>query len=117
ESKVELLKMIYGKKIVPFRHLLPRNISEGLEKICQENNYAFVTSTYGLIEQINFIHCSIVFIPQAFFPGSIAIAMVKESFLNKNQMNPEFFLPHTSMFLNTELQYWEIHHSHLQLFS
>ncbi|KAJ9584267.1 hypothetical protein L9F63_021389, partial [Diploptera punctata] len=79
ESKVELLKIIYRKKIYPFRHLLPTNVNEGLEKICQENNYAFMVSMYGLIEQISFIHCSIAYVPQAFFPGSIAIAMVKES--------------------------------------
>ncbi|KAJ9579350.1 hypothetical protein L9F63_024547, partial [Diploptera punctata] len=79
ESKVELLKMIYRKKIDPFSHLLPRNAKDVLEKICQENNYASVTSTYVLIETNNLIHCSIVYVPQAFFPGSLAIAMVKES--------------------------------------
>ncbi|KAJ9584260.1 hypothetical protein L9F63_021382, partial [Diploptera punctata] len=79
ESKVDLLNIIYKKKIYPNRHMLPRNNNEGLEKICQEKNYAHVTSTYILIQQIRLIHCSIVLIPQAFFPGSIAITMVKES--------------------------------------
>jgi hypothetical protein len=58
---------------------MPVDDIEGIRRVCSLKKYALATNTFNLIN-LGFVpDCSITYVLQAFFPGSIAVAVSHES--------------------------------------
>jgi hypothetical protein len=79
ESRVKLLKNIYRRLIAPHESTLIFSDVEGLQRLCYDKKYAYMTSDYNLLRERYAPNCSISQITHAFFPGLIAIPMAKGS--------------------------------------
>jgi hypothetical protein len=78
-SSDELLRDIYRKLIAPFEATLDLNDYPGLQRLCYDRNYAHLASDYMLLLPGCLPQCSITLVPQAFYPGTMAIATAKRS--------------------------------------
>jgi hypothetical protein len=78
-SKAKLLRKIYEKLVVPYLSTSPRSEIEGIMRICYEKKYASLVSRYDLMFIWQNLNCSIVLVPQAFFPATISMAIAKGS--------------------------------------
>ena len=73
------MKKIYDKMMAPYERSMPENDIEGIRRVCDVKNYALATNTFNVMN-LGFVpNCSITCVPQAFFPGSIAVAVTDES--------------------------------------
>jgi len=73
------VKKIYDKLMAPYEHCMPQNDVEGIRRVCNLKKYALATNTFNLMNLGIVPNCSITCVPQAFFPGSIAVAVTVES--------------------------------------
>jgi len=73
------MKKIYEKLMAPYERFMPVDDIEGMRRVCDLRKYALATNTFNVLN-LGFIpNCSITYVPQAFFPGSIAVAVTDES--------------------------------------
>jgi hypothetical protein len=73
------MKKIYDKLMAPYERSMPMNDIEGIQRVCNLEKYALTTHTFNLLN-LGFVpNCSITYVPQAFFPGSIAVAIRDKS--------------------------------------
>jgi hypothetical protein len=73
------MKKIYDKLMAPYESYMPMDDIEGIRRVCEMKNYALATNTFNL-NNLGFVpECSITYVPQAFFPGSIAVAITDGS--------------------------------------
>ena len=73
------MKKIHDKLMAPYEGSMPVDDIEGIHRVCSMKNYALATNTFNLINQGIVPNCSITYVPQAFFPGCIAVAITDES--------------------------------------
>jgi hypothetical protein len=73
------MKNIYDKLMAPYEHLMPMKDIEGIQKVCSLTNYALATHTSIMMNLGIVPNCSITYVPQAFFPGSMAVAITEDS--------------------------------------
>ncbi|XP_021923392.1 probable glutamate receptor isoform X2 [Zootermopsis nevadensis] len=78
-SSNELLRDIYWKMIAPHEATLELTDFPGLQRLCYDRNYAHLASDYMLVLPGYLPQCSITLVPQAFYPGTMALATVKRS--------------------------------------
>ncbi|KAJ4433821.1 hypothetical protein ANN_16133 [Periplaneta americana] len=79
DSTEKLYKDIYSRKIAPHEKTLDNSDIVGMQRLCDEMNYAHFTSSYNLMKQGYLPNCSVTVLKQACFPGHIAIAIAKGS--------------------------------------
>ena len=73
------MKKIYDKLMAPYESSVPLDDIEGIRRLCSLDKYALATNTFNLIN-LGFVpDCSITYLPQAFFPGTIAVAVTHDS--------------------------------------
>ena len=73
------MKKIYDELMAPYEDSMPVNDVEGISSVCNLKKYALATNTFNLIN-LGFVpDCSITYVPQAFFPGSVAVAITDDS--------------------------------------
>jgi len=73
------MKKIYDKLMAPYEHLMPVDDMKGMRRVCNLKKYALATNTFNVLN-LGFIpNCSITYVPQAFFPGCIAVAITDEN--------------------------------------
>jgi hypothetical protein len=73
------MNQIYDKLVAPYESSLPVDDTEGLERLCSIRNYALAAQTFNLINVGHIPNCTITTLPEAFFPGSIAVAISENS--------------------------------------
>ena len=73
------MKKIYDKLMAPYEHLMQTDDIEGIQKVCSLKNYALATHTSILMNMGIVPNCSITYVPQAFVPGSVAVAITNDS--------------------------------------
>jgi hypothetical protein len=73
------MKKIYKKTNASYEHLMPMDDVKGLHRVCSLKNYALATHTFSLMNQGIVPNCRITYVPQAVFPGSVAVAITDES--------------------------------------
>jgi len=61
--------------MAPYESSLPENDAEGIRRVCDMKSYALVTNAYNMVNLNIVPNCTITCVPQAFFPGSIAVAL------------------------------------------
>ena len=65
--------------MAPYERSMPVDDIEGIQRVCHLKKYALTTNTFNLVN-LGFVpNCSLTYVPQAFFPGSIAVAITDES--------------------------------------
>jgi hypothetical protein len=74
-----ILRGVLERLIKPDYDKLPTNDAEGLRRICDSNNYAFLTSLFFVRQCYGEYHCSVVEVPDASFHAPSSIIMTKES--------------------------------------
>jgi hypothetical protein len=74
-----VLRGIYDKLIAPYEFVLDFYDLPGLQRLCYDRKYAHCLPDYMLLLPGFMPPCSFTFVPRAFYPGSMAIAMVKKS--------------------------------------
>jgi hypothetical protein len=73
------MRKIYDKLMAPYERLMPLDDMEGIRRVCNLKKYALATNTFNVLD-LGFIpNCSITYVPQAFFPGCIAVAITDEN--------------------------------------
>jgi len=73
------MRKIYDKLMAPYESCMPEDDVVGIRSVCSLKKYALATNTFNLIN-LGFVpNCSITYVPQAFFPGSIAVAVTHDS--------------------------------------
>lgn len=75
----ELMKEVYTKLIAPDKDRLPISIQEGMQRVCDANSYAFMTSLDVVLGLLDNITCKISSVPGASVPESLAMSAVKRS--------------------------------------
>ena len=65
--------------MAPYEQSMPEDDLEGMRRVCNTKNYALSTNPFNLLNLKIFPNCSVTCVPQAFFPGSIAVAVRDES--------------------------------------
>jgi hypothetical protein len=78
-SKDPLLSQIYDKMVAPYEDSLPVDDTEGMQRLCSTRKYAHASHTFALISMGFIPNCTIVALPEAFFPGSIGVAVAQNS--------------------------------------
>jgi len=73
------MKKIYDKLMAPYERFMPENDIDGIRKVCNLKKYALVTNAYLLTILGVVPKCSITYVPQAFFPGSVGMVVTDES--------------------------------------
>jgi hypothetical protein len=73
------MSQIYDKLVKPCENSLPVDDIEGIRRLCSIRNYALATNTFNLINMGYIPNCTITAVPEAFFPGSIGIAVSENS--------------------------------------
>jgi hypothetical protein len=74
-----ILRQVYDTFIASKRNNLPTDSKFGLSKICQNKNYAFVTSCLIATYMKNSLSCSIMPLPEAFTKEYLSLAVTKNS--------------------------------------
>ncbi|KAJ9592094.1 hypothetical protein L9F63_001322 [Diploptera punctata] len=74
-----VLKGIFHKMIAPGLTTMPSGTLTGLNKICNQSNYAFFTSDYGVRSHESLLPCKIVPVPQTSFESSMCMVIAKDS--------------------------------------
>jgi hypothetical protein len=69
------MSQIYDKLVAPYENSLPVDDIEAIQRLCRIRNYALATHTFALMNLGYIPKCSITVVPDAFFPGSIAVAL------------------------------------------
>ncbi|XP_069681206.1 glutamate receptor ionotropic, delta-1-like [Periplaneta americana] len=77
-ASARVLREIYEKFLLPYEDRLPSGTLEGLQKVCN-SRHAHVTSINHLMFYMNQVNCSLIVVPDASFPSSLAFATVKNS--------------------------------------
>jgi hypothetical protein len=73
------MRKIYHKLMAPYESSVPLDDIESIRRVCNLKKYALATNTFHLIN-LGFVpNCSITYLPQAFFPGNIAVAVTDKS--------------------------------------
>jgi hypothetical protein len=73
------MRKIYRKLMEPYESSKPVDDIESIQRLCDVKNYALATNTFSLIN-LGFVpDCSITYVPEAFFPGTIAVAVAEGS--------------------------------------
>jgi hypothetical protein len=73
------MNQIYDKLMAPYERSMPVDDIDGIQKVCGMKKFALATHTFNLIN-LGFIpNCSITYVPEAFFPGSVAVALTDDS--------------------------------------
>ena len=65
--------------MAPYESSMPKDSIEGIQRVCNLKNYALAANTVYLINQGIVPECSITYVPQAFFSGSMAVAITIDS--------------------------------------
>jgi hypothetical protein len=78
-SKDPLLSQIYDKMVAPYEESLPVDDIEGIQRLCSTRKYAHATNTFDLFNLGIIPNCTIVALPEAFFPGTIGLAVAQNS--------------------------------------
>jgi hypothetical protein len=73
------MSQIYDKLVVPYENSLPVDDIEGIRRLCSIRNYALAAHTFNLINLGYIPNCSLTAVPEAFFPGSISVAVSENS--------------------------------------
>jgi hypothetical protein len=68
------MKKIYEKLMEPYESYMPVDDIDGIRRVCEMKKFALTTNTFNLINQGFVPECSITYVPQAFFPGSVSMA-------------------------------------------
>jgi hypothetical protein len=79
ETSDSILRQVYDKFIAPKGHDLQINSKIGLNKICLDKKFAFVTSDLFAAHIKNNLSCSIVALPEALNREYLALAVQKKS--------------------------------------
>jgi hypothetical protein len=73
------MKEAYTKLIAPDKDHLPATIEEGMQRVCDVNNYAFMTSLDVVLGLLDNITCELSAVLGASIPESLAMAVAKQS--------------------------------------
>jgi hypothetical protein len=65
--------------VAPYEQSLPVDDIEGMQRLCSTRKYAHATNTFALINMGIIPNCTIVALPEAFFPGYIGFAVAENS--------------------------------------
>lgn len=79
EATDPVLHQVYNRFIAHKRYNLPPNSILGLNKICENKKYAFVTSSLIAAYTENSLGCSIIHLPEAFTREYLSLAVAKNS--------------------------------------
>ena len=69
----------YAKLIEPDKDDLPITIEEGMQRVCDESKYAFMTSLDVVLGSLDLISCKLMSVLGASIPESLAIAIAKKN--------------------------------------
>ena len=73
------MKKIYDKLMAPYEQFAPVDDVEGIRRVCSQTKYALVTNTFNLMN-LGFVpNCTLTYIPEAFIPVTIALAITQNS--------------------------------------
>jgi hypothetical protein len=78
-SNDKVLRDIYNKLIAPYEAALDISDYTGLQRLCYDRKYAHFVADYMLMLPGFTPQCGITFVPRAFYPGTMAIGMPKQS--------------------------------------
>jgi hypothetical protein len=73
------MRKIYDKLMAPYESSMPVDDIEGIQRVCNLKKYALATNTFSLINLGYVPDCSVTYVPQAFIPGTIAVAVRHQS--------------------------------------
>lgn len=73
------MKEVYAKLIAPDKDHLPISIEEGMQRVCDIDNYAFMTSLDVVLGLLDNISCELSSVLGASIPESLAMSVVKRS--------------------------------------
>jgi hypothetical protein len=73
------MKEVYAKLIGPEGDHLPISIEEGMQRVCDNNNYAFMTTLEVVLALQNKISCKLSSVRGASIPESLAMTIAKRS--------------------------------------
>lgn len=73
------MSSVLERLIKPDYDKLPTDDIEGLRRICDSNNYAFLTSLFFVRQAYGKYQCSVVEVPDASFHASTSMIMNKDS--------------------------------------
>jgi hypothetical protein len=73
------MKEVYAKLIAPDKDHLPITIEEGMQRVCDNDNYAFMTSLDVVLGLQNRITCKLTSVLGASIPESLAMTIAKHS--------------------------------------
>jgi hypothetical protein len=74
-----LMKEVYAKLIAPGKDHLPISIEEGMQRVCDIDNYAFMTSLDVVLGFLDHITCKVSSVLGASIPESLAMSIAKRS--------------------------------------
>ncbi|PNF14716.1 hypothetical protein B7P43_G09342 [Cryptotermes secundus] len=74
-----LMKEVYVKLIAPDKDQLPISIEEGMQRVCDIDNYAFMTSLDVVLGLLDRITCKLSSVLGASIPESLAMSIAKGS--------------------------------------
>jgi hypothetical protein len=74
-----LMKEVYAKLIAPDKDRLPISIEEGMQRVCDVDNYAFMTTLDVALGLQDRITCKLSSVPGASIPESLAMTIAKRS--------------------------------------
>ena len=74
-----LMKEVYEKIIEPDKDDLPISIEEGMQRICDRNKYAFMTSLDVVLGLLDVISCKLMSVIGASIPESLALSIAKKN--------------------------------------
>ncbi|XP_021923396.1 uncharacterized protein LOC110831556 isoform X3 [Zootermopsis nevadensis] len=78
-SSDDVLREIYSKFLLRLEVSHPDTALEGLQRVCHHTKVAFIICTDDMMTYVDKINCTIVRIPEASFPASVAFALAKGS--------------------------------------
>ncbi|KAJ4428309.1 hypothetical protein ANN_24328, partial [Periplaneta americana] len=78
-SSIKTLRQIYAKFLAPQHNSQPLSDMEGMQRLCEDEKMAHLSSSQPLISTLGAINCSIALIPNAFIPAFVGFATTKGS--------------------------------------
>lgn len=73
------MREVYAKLIAPDKDNLPISIEEGMQRVCDVNCYAFMTSLDVVLGLLDNITCELSSVLGASIPESLAMSAIKQS--------------------------------------
>jgi hypothetical protein len=74
-----LIKEVYAKLIAPEEDHLPISIEEGMQRVCDIDNYAFMTTLEAALGVQKKLSCKLSSVLGASIPESLAMSIAKRS--------------------------------------